>query len=56
MLYGIRFEVFGKVQGVWFRKHTAAEARRLGLVGWVRNVQEHVQGVAQGEEDHVRQL
>ncbi len=27
----------GKVQGVYFRDHALREAKRLGLVGWVRN-------------------
>jgi acylphosphatase len=31
------FEVFGKVQGVFFRKHTKKCADALGLAGWVRN-------------------
>jgi acylphosphatase len=29
--------VSGRVQGVWFRASTEAEARRLDLTGWVRN-------------------
>ena len=33
----VSFEVFGKVQGVYFRKHTQAKARELGLTGWVQN-------------------
>eukprot|EP00899_Mesostigma_viride_P003492 jgi/Mesvir1/13143/Mv06112-RA.1 len=31
------FEVFGKVQGVFFRKYTKKEAEKLGLCGWVMN-------------------
>lgn len=34
---GIRGEVTGKVQGVFFRKSTKAQADMLGLVGWVCN-------------------
>lgn len=29
--------VSGKVQGVWFRKHTAVKAQELGLTGYVTN-------------------
>ena len=33
------FRVRGQVQGVFFRASTEATARRLGLNGWVRNVE-----------------
>jgi acylphosphatase len=46
-----RFKVVisGKVQGVWFRKHTQQQAKSLGLSGWVRNelngnVESEIQG------------
>lgn len=33
------FEIQGKVQGVFFRKHTKAKADTLGIVGWVANTE-----------------
>jgi hypothetical protein len=36
-LLSSNFEVFGKVQGVFFRKHTKIAADRLHLVGWCEN-------------------
>ena len=52
LLQAIRFKVTGKVQGVFFRKHTRAKARELGLVGWVMNKPDKtVVGEAQGSVD-----
>jgi acylphosphatase len=44
-----QIEVFGRVQGVWFRKYTKQKADELGLKGWVRNGEDgsvlmHVEG------------
>jgi acylphosphatase len=33
----IRVEIYGRVQGVWFRAWTEREARARGMGGWVRN-------------------
>jgi acylphosphatase len=30
-------QVYGKVQGVFYRKNTLIEAKKLGLCGWVKN-------------------
>ena len=36
-LIAVQFEVFGRVQGVFFRKFTNEKALSLGLRGWVKN-------------------
>ena len=47
----IRFLVTGLVQGVFYRASAEAEARRLGLAGWVRNLPDgRVEAVAEGED------
>ncbi|UTW61466.1 acylphosphatase [bacterium SCSIO 12741] len=37
MNYRFQVQVYGKVQGVWYRKSTQVEALKLGLTGWVKN-------------------
>lgn len=34
---GFSFQVWGTVQGVYFRKHTQEQANKLGVAGWIRN-------------------
>jgi acylphosphatase len=53
----IRAIVSGRVQGVSFRAATRAEARRLGVVGWVRNRDDGaVELEAEGADDLVAAL
>ncbi|MEJ1269543.1 mutL homolog 3 [Cricetulus griseus] len=48
-LVSVDYEIFGKVQGVFFRKYTQAEGKKLGLVGWVQNTDRGtVKGQLQG--------
>lgn len=47
-----RYLVEGRVQGVFFRASTQAEALRLGLLGWVRNLPDgRVEVLAAGTPD-----
>ncbi|XP_072284255.1 acylphosphatase-1 [Pyxicephalus adspersus] len=56
-LVSLDYEVFGKVQGVFFRKYTQAEGTRLGLVGWVQNTEAGtVRGQLQGPLSRVREM
>ncbi|KAG7260730.1 hypothetical protein CRUP_026887 [Coryphaenoides rupestris] len=56
-LLSVDYEVFGRVQGVFFRKFTQAEGKKLGLVGWVRNTEEGtVEGQLQGPRSKVTEM
>jgi acylphosphatase len=55
----VRAHIFisGRVQGVFFRSETRYEARRLGVVGWVRNMPDgKVEAVFEGEEKSVKEI
>ncbi|XP_035300831.1 acylphosphatase-1 isoform X2 [Cricetulus griseus] len=56
-LVSVDYEIFGKVQGVFFRKYTQAEGKKLGLVGWVQNTDRGtVKGQLQGPISKVRPM
>ena len=53
----LHLRVTGRVQGVAFRAHTEHEARRRGLVGWVRNLPDgSVEAVAEGPRSALEDL
>jgi len=52
-----QIRVRGRVQGVGFRYALRAEARRLGVCGWVRNRADgSVEALLQGSDDAVNRL
>ncbi|XP_004540742.1 acylphosphatase-1 [Maylandia zebra] len=56
-LISVDYEIFGRVQGVFFRKYTQAEGKKLGLVGWVQNTPAGtVQGQLQGPRKKVKEM
>jgi acylphosphatase len=49
--------VSGRVQGVFFRSETRDEAKKRGVMGWVRNLPDgRVEAVFEGEEASVNEL
>lgn len=56
-LVALDFEIHGKVQGVFFRKHTQQECKRLGVSGWVMNTpRKTVVGYAEGSKPSIDSL
>ncbi|CAH2084955.1 unnamed protein product [Euphydryas editha] len=56
-LKSVDFEVFGRVQGVFFRKYTKQQADKLDLKGWCRNTSRGtVEGQMQGPLDKVEEM
>ena len=53
----VRLVAMGRVQGVSFRAEALRKARDLGVVGWVRNVEDGtVEAVAEGPEAAVEEF
>ncbi|KAL4444208.1 hypothetical protein ABPG75_011945 [Micractinium tetrahymenae] len=57
MYTSVEFEVFGIVQGVFFRAYTTDKAKQLGLVGFCQNMpQGTVKGEVQGRRQAVEEM
>lgn len=53
----VEFEVFGKVQKVFFRKCTQEQGKQLGLRGWCQNtLKGTVIGAIQGPPEKVTEM
>ncbi|MCA0201079.1 MAG: acylphosphatase [Proteobacteria bacterium] len=53
----VRLRIFGRVQGVGYRAWTAHKAKKLGLAGWVRNLNDGtVECEVQGAREAIEAL
>jgi acylphosphatase len=49
--------VSGRVQGIFFRSETSYEAKKRGVKGWIRNLEDgRVEAIFEGEEKRVKEL
>jgi acylphosphatase len=49
--------ITGRVQGVWYRSYTKDKAQKIGLTGWVRNLENgDVEAIIEGEEKAVEEM
>ncbi|XP_026292332.1 acylphosphatase-2-like isoform X6 [Frankliniella occidentalis] len=56
-LLSLEFEVYGRVQGVFFRKYTQKQGKELGLRGWCMNTPKGtVLGQLEGEVQQVEKM
>lgn len=52
-----KVQIYGRVQGVFFRQWAVHQARALGVSGWVRNMPDgSVEAHVAGDEDKVSQM
>lgn len=50
-------KVYGRVQGVFFRQSAAIVANKLGVFGYIRNLEDgSVEAVYEGDEDAVKKM
>lgn len=50
----VKIEIYGKVQGVFFRASAAKEAEHLNISGWIRNTDSgNVEALVSGEDEKV---
>ncbi len=57
MVYRLQATIHGKVQGIFFRKFTVKNAKKLGLTGWVKNMPDGTVKVkAEGEKSDLEEL
>jgi len=53
----LKAKIYGKVQGVWFRKYTFDSARDIGVVGMVKNLVDGTVLVnASGKDENLRKF
>ncbi len=53
----LKAKVYGKVQGVWFRKYALDSARNIGVVGMVKNLVDGTVLVnASGKDENLRKF
>ena len=49
--------IYGQVQGVFFRSKAQAEAKSLGLTGWIRNKDDgSVECLVEGDKDKLEEF
>jgi len=52
----VRIDIRGLVQGVGFRPHIFRLATQFGITGWVKNTNEGVEIIAQGEDEKIKEF
>lgn len=53
----VHVQIHGKVQGVFFRKSAKIEADRLGITGWIKNLEDgSVEATVSGTQQKLKEF
>lgn len=53
----VKMKIYGKVQGIFFRKSAKIEAERLGITGWIKNLDDGtVETTVGGDQEKLKKF
>ena len=52
----VQIQIKGQVQGIFFRANIKELADKLNITGWVRNINNEVEALFEGEDDEIADI
>jgi len=52
----VHLKIKGQVQRVFFRSNIRSWASMLGVTGWVKNTEDYVEAILEGDQEQIQEL